>query len=64
MVPRTIGLGLVPWGSRTDQPGGPPSYLRKSKTHVTAHLRTLFCAGHPGVSVEQLSVDLTLGPCH
>ena len=53
MVPRTMGLGVVARESRADQPRESSVLLRKSKTDLAAHLRTLFPAGRPGLSVGE-----------
>ena len=46
-------LASSPGGPAQTNRGSSPSYLRKSKTDLAAHLRTLFPAGHPGLSVGE-----------
>ena len=53
-------LSHVRWASSLRGPmqtrgGGPPSYLRRSKSNLAAHLRALLLAGRPGhnVGVQQ-----------
>ena len=55
-LPRSHGrwaLASSPWGPAQTSQGSPPSYLRKSKTDLAAHLRTLFLAGRSGLSVGE-----------
>ena len=52
-LPRSHGrwaLASSPGGPTQTGQGSPPSYLRKSKTDLVAHLRTLLPAGRPGPS--------------
>ena len=55
-MPRSHGrwaLASSPGGPAQTSQGSPPSYLRKSKTYLAAHLRTLFPAGHPGLGAGE-----------
>ena len=55
-LPRSHGrwaLASSPGGPAQTSQGSPPSYLRKSKMDLAAHLRTLFPAGRPGLSVGE-----------
>ena len=51
-VPWTMGLSIVPRGPTQTRHGSSPSYLRKSKTDLAAHLRMLLPAGRPGPSAR------------
>ena len=55
-LPRCHGrwaLASSPGGPAQTSQGSPPSYFLKSKTDLAAHLRTLFPAGHPGLSAGE-----------
>ena len=52
-VPWTMGLRIVPRAPAQSRQGSPPSYLRKSKTDILAHLSTPFPAGRPGLSARE-----------